>query len=777
MIGLARQLSGVPAPSTTRSSPSSSKGNSRASSPQRESRESRQEEELVAKEAEAIVRKGQAEADIAGRGGFSEAPGRGETDSVYSANSRNTSPVRHGSEGHRLSHVRTNESLRTDEIPPFGGPQKRTSWQQPGKMSQAELAVANANLLTRLKPFMANPLANTPISAFFYNDKLSRQRTVNTNASGHFSFRAALDFVPTHVRVLASEKLSATEEVTITDPTGVSLISDIDDTIKHSAISAGAREIFRNAFIRDLGDLSIDGVREWYQTLADMGLQIHYVSNSPWQLYPVLTNFFKLAGLPSGSFHLKQYTGMLQGIFEPVAERKKSTLDKLMRDFPERRFILVGDSGEADLEVYTDVVLDNPGRVLGVFIRDVTTPVKSGFFDPSNGSHGGNSKKHSRNHSRHKSGDSLTHSKRLSRPQDIHDDEAELRAAIAASLEDMEHLAINDRKSINPDGPAARFPTERPRLPPRPPVVHSPEQEEDLIDFSDDVIAPPSKPWTAPADKRSQSFSASDKPSPSPPRPPSKPSKLRSPSPNMAALTPIDANKPAPPKPRKPSTTIQPVPPHQPSPLSQVQQQESPSQTKRPPLPERPNTYRGIAKQKVASAYNALPAAPWHSSTTNFPPRQGANDDGYTVSPRSMSTVSTKSLDELRARKDSQPASKVPPPPPPPRRNISSYPAAAARYATNRLSGEWTSDDGPKSPSEPMSKKEEMWKRRWARAKDIMDRQNVVLRSWRVGSDVADVCVRLAEMALKKIEKDDERKERDEKGRQERDEARGRMWR
>jgi phosphatidate phosphatase APP1 len=163
---------------------------------------------------------------------------------------------------------------------------------------------------------------------------------------------------------LAGEKLSATEEVIVTSPKGVSLISDIDDTVKHSAIGSGAREIFRNAFVKELGDLTIDGVREWYNTMRDMGVQLHYVSNSPWQMYPVLTSFFKMAHLPNGSFHLKQYSGYLQGIFEPVAERKKSSLDRIMSDFPDRKFILVGDSGEADLEVYTEVALDNPGRLL-----------------------------------------------------------------------------------------------------------------------------------------------------------------------------------------------------------------------------------------------------------------------------------------------------------------------------------------------------------------------------------------------------------------------------
>lgn len=52
-----------------------------------------------------------------------------------------------------------------------------------------------------------------------------------------------------------------------------------------------------------------------------------------------------------------------------------------MYDFPERRFLLVGDSGEADLEVYTELAVAYPGRIVAVFIRDVTTPEQTGYFD------------------------------------------------------------------------------------------------------------------------------------------------------------------------------------------------------------------------------------------------------------------------------------------------------------------------------------------------------------------------------------------------------------
>lgn len=363
LIGLARQLSGISSPKTDPSYGSAS-GELKT---QHQIHDEIHDQEKIAQEAAMIEKRGQEEKRVAYAGGYSEEPqGLNNTLGVESASSR----------------FRRRGSYTPDSAPSSPSMSAR----QPsvmGELTDAELAVANANLMARVAPFLTNPLVALPITIFFYNETKSQSKTVLTDDAGHFNVRAALEFIPTHVRVLANEKLSTTQEVKITEPAGISLISDIDDTIKRSNISGGAREIFRNTFVRNLGDMSIEGVREWYTDMHKLGVSMHYCSNSPWQLFPVLASFFKIAGLPPGSLHLKQYSGMLQGIFEPVAERKKSTLNRLIKDFPNRKFLLVGDSGEADLEVYTELALANPGRVLAIFIRDVTTPEVTGYFDPA----------------------------------------------------------------------------------------------------------------------------------------------------------------------------------------------------------------------------------------------------------------------------------------------------------------------------------------------------------------------------------------------------------
>ncbi|KAL9086230.1 MAG: hypothetical protein Q9159_004295 [Coniocarpon cinnabarinum] len=764
LMSMARQLSGIPAP---RTSPSSSMSTSRASSPHNfkdrlDARSSLQQEKIARKEVESVIRRGEAEAEVANQGGYSEQLGRSESDPDADSSgrqSRETSPTRYRNE---FSQHRRNQAW-SDE-----GDRRGQTAVIPSQMSQAEIATANANLLERVAPFMANPMQNSTISAFFYNDDASVMRNVETDASGHFTLRAALDFVPTHVRILASDKMSATEQVRIVEPRGVNVISDIDDTIKHTAMLNGAKEIFRNVFVRDVGELSIEGVRDWYNEMAKLGCEFHYVSNSPWQLYPLLSTFFKNAGLPPGSFHLKAYSGMLQGIFEPVAERKKVAIDQLMKDFPDRSFLLVGDSGEADLEVYTDTVRDYPGRVIGVLIRDVTTSKRRSFFNSmgsSNGTH-----------------DWPAPARPLTKPPDLQSssnanknyrtrEDADIEAAIARSLADVGRPPEALERSLSRhEKSSSRGSSTRPALPPRPSTA-STAAEENLIDLeSDQGDRTPSpaglpKNWLRPP------------PAPSKPRSLSATriegtQQIESSKENMTTST---GSKQPPPRPRKPSTSVHVTPsqtnPEKPPPLP-LHSKPPPTGTHVPettsiPKPPRPDpppprqTYRAAARQKFTDVYNRMPSpkdmvfgsrpgtpksSPSHSRASSF--TDSARDErnpsladlmkveqderAPPLPPRKPGILRTSTFDSIRSTEEDDAL------------------AYGDQRSISSRQGSTASTYGGYSGYNPqtgqlLSKKEEAWLRRWDKAKRILEGYGVVLRSWRVGEDIKGEALRLVQ--------------------------------
>ncbi len=81
------------------------------------------------------------------------------------------------------------------------------------------------------------------------------------------------------------------------------------------------------------------------------------------------------AGFPKGLFYLKHFRMKDKQFFnlfsDPIAYKVDAITDILKR-YPKKTFVLVGDSGERDPEVYGEIVKTFPNRVLAVYIRDVS---------------------------------------------------------------------------------------------------------------------------------------------------------------------------------------------------------------------------------------------------------------------------------------------------------------------------------------------------------------------------------------------------------------------
>ena len=154
---------------------------------------------------------------------------------------------------------------------------------------------------------------------------------------------------------------------------GISVISDIDDTIKVSDVR-NRDELMKNTLVRPFQP--VKGMADPYRAWArNDGASFHYVSGSPWQLYPALAEFVRSNNFPTGSFHLKQFRvkdETFLNLFKDPEVYKMAIIEPLFERFPERRFILVGDSGERDPEIYGMLARKHPGQVQRIFIRDVT---------------------------------------------------------------------------------------------------------------------------------------------------------------------------------------------------------------------------------------------------------------------------------------------------------------------------------------------------------------------------------------------------------------------
>jgi phosphatidate phosphatase APP1 len=154
-------------------------------------------------------------------------------------------------------------------------------------------------------------------------------------------------------------------------PRGVSVISDIDDTLKHSFVAC-KRTLLANTFLRPFE--TIPGMASLFRSWAAAGAAFHYVSSSPWQLYEHLAEHLASENFPAGSFHLRAFRlrdHLLRRVLMLRRSGKAGGMRSLIKTFPGRRFVLVGDSGEHDPEIYGAMARRFPQQIAGIYIRQL----------------------------------------------------------------------------------------------------------------------------------------------------------------------------------------------------------------------------------------------------------------------------------------------------------------------------------------------------------------------------------------------------------------------
>lgn len=169
-------------------------------------------------------------------------------------------------------------------------------------------------------------------------------------------------------------------EFYISDEHETGVISDIDDTllVSHSTrlIRKMALILFRNAHTRK----TIPFLKNWHAYIRDLNDTTHprdffYVSNSEWNLYDFLIDFFSINELPKGVFFLQQ---LKKGIKDLIStgkvndNHKINSIEFLLRFYPNKKYILIGDNGQKDMDIYHKVIERYHERIKGVMIRKLS---------------------------------------------------------------------------------------------------------------------------------------------------------------------------------------------------------------------------------------------------------------------------------------------------------------------------------------------------------------------------------------------------------------------
>jgi phosphatidate phosphatase APP1 len=161
------------------------------------------------------------------------------------------------------------------------------------------------------------------------------------------------------------------------DEATLGVISDVDDTVlvteATSTLSLLRKILFGNARTR----LPFRGVAGFYHALHRGVNPVFYVSSSPWNLYDLLVDFLDLNDIPTGPLMLRDW-GVSATELLPTkhADHKHEAIEAILATYPDLPFLLIGDSGQEDPEIYREAVARHPGQIRGIYIRDVTGEAK-----------------------------------------------------------------------------------------------------------------------------------------------------------------------------------------------------------------------------------------------------------------------------------------------------------------------------------------------------------------------------------------------------------------
>lgn len=188
-----------------------------------------------------------------------------------------------------------------------------------------------------------------------------------------------VDLAPgTHTLIMRAADSRGTSEATlfIVDPESrFGIISDIDDTVMVTALPRPLLAAWNTFVLDEHARVSTPGMPVLFQRLASQrpSTPVIYVSTGAWNVAATLTRFLSRNLFPSGALLLTDWGPTHDRLFRSGREHKRDSLARLAREFPQMRWLLVGDDGQHDEELYGEFASAHPQNVAAVAIRQLST--------------------------------------------------------------------------------------------------------------------------------------------------------------------------------------------------------------------------------------------------------------------------------------------------------------------------------------------------------------------------------------------------------------------
>jgi phosphatidate phosphatase APP1 len=174
------------------------------------------------------------------------------------------------------------------------------------------------------------------------------------------------------VRLTAEGAEPVAAPVRVVDPAvRLGIVSDVDDTVMVTALPRPLLAAWNTFVLDEHARMAVPGMAVLYERLTNRypGAPVFYLSTGAWNVAATLTRFLSRHLYPAGPLLLTDWGPTDDRWFRSGREHKRATLARLARELPDLRWLLIGDDGQHDQEIYAEFAAEHADRVAAVAIR------------------------------------------------------------------------------------------------------------------------------------------------------------------------------------------------------------------------------------------------------------------------------------------------------------------------------------------------------------------------------------------------------------------------
>ena len=179
-----------------------------------------------------------------------------------------------------------------------------------------------------------------------------------------------------HTAVLRAEGTEPTEAsiFVVAPDTRFGIVSDIDDTVMVTALPRPFLALWNTFVLSERARMATPGMAVLLDRLIveHPDAPVVYLSTGPWNAAPTLARFLTRNMYPSGTLLLTDWGLTQDRWFRSGQEHKLRNLERLAAEFPDMRWLLVGDNGQHDEQIYSEFSREHGSRVAAIAIRQLS---------------------------------------------------------------------------------------------------------------------------------------------------------------------------------------------------------------------------------------------------------------------------------------------------------------------------------------------------------------------------------------------------------------------